>query len=732
MKALGAGSVRRRWGVLIVWVVALLALAGGVLASGIDFKTATNMPDSESSKAYALMASAGSPSGSSGRIVWHVTGTQIADPAVKARAASMLDRIRQLPGVTAVVSPYDKAGASQVNARVGTAFATVSVDGHQKLDQIRTTAAGLGSSQIEVAVGGGSFDELPSPSHGMEAVGLAAAFVLLMLMFGSAWASLLPLITGIIGVCTSLLAVLLATHVLDIPSEAITMGSLIGLGVGIDYALFILNRHRKALLRGRSPAEAAGEALTTSGRAVLFAGSTVVVALLGMAVINLSVLTSMAQAAAVTVVFTVLAAVTLLPALLGFLGLRVLSRRQRAALAAGQIPAGPARTLAARWSGRLERHPVLLGFGALLVVVAMASPVATIRVGDADNSAAPEGSVARTYFDLTSRAFGEGFDAALLMVARTPDASARRAFTELLEAVSTTRDVTTVIPLRSAGSVSQAVVMPASSAQTVATTDLVNHLRDNLVPAAEKGTQLQVYIGGQTATNIDLSAELLGRLPMYLGLIAVLGFLLLAIAFRSVLVPLLGAASNLATICAGLGAVTAIFQHGWGIALFSVGSGAPIMYFVPVMVVGVVFGLSMDYQVFLVSRIHEEWTRTEDNTEAVRVGTAETGRVIATAAMIMLSVFASFSFGGERIVSAIGIGLAAAVLVDAFVVRLTLVPALMKGLGRANWAYPAWADRITPRVALESSEERAPEPVRDDIHTERLGGPAPAGVRRGS
>jgi RND superfamily putative drug exporter len=357
-----------------------------------------------------------------------------------------------------------------------------------------------------------------------------------------------------------------------------------------------------------------------------------------------------------------------------------------------------------------------MGLLALLVIVTLAAPVASMRVGDADASSDPAGSPARAYYELMADGFGPGFDASLLLVARTPDAASARAFTTLVSRLATVDGVASVAaaPVTAGQRIAVATVVPATSAQTAETTDLVGILRDDVIPAAESGTGLRVYVGGTTATSIDISAALMDKLPLYLGLVAVLGFLLLAVAFRSLLVPLVGALTNVATIFVGLGAVTAIFQFGWGAELLGVGSGAPVMYLVPVIIVGVMFGLSMDYQVFLVSRMHEEWTHTRDNLRAVRTGVAETGQVIAAAALIMLCVFASFGFSGERIVSAIGIGLGIAALVDAFVVRLTLVPALMRLIGRANWWYPRWAGRITPRLSVEgAAQPPAAAPVTD-------------------
>ncbi|BAL88264.1 putative integral membrane protein [Actinoplanes missouriensis 431] len=709
MSTLAHWCFRRRFAVAGGWIVALVALAAIALGGGTAFTDSADLPDSESATAYALLAESqtGSGSGSGGQagtdtvrgtVVWHTGGEAVDSAGVKADVAAMLARIKAVPGVEAVVSPYDKAGAAQINTGTGTAYATIVLAADADTAPVKSAALASDTAGFDVEVGGQAFSEQPGASHGTEAVGIIAALVILVLMFRSGWAAALPILTGVVGVAASLLLVMIASHVVDLAATSLTMGALIGLGVGIDYALFIVNRHRRGLLAGRPVRESIADALDTSGRAVVFAGATVIVALLGMFVVNLGILTGMARAAAVTVLFTILAAVTLLPALLAMLGTRVLSRRQRAALATGAAPVAVHRPgLAARWAALVDRAPWRATGAAVLVIAILAAPVTMMRVGDADASSDPAGTPARAYYDLMAPAFGDGFDASLLLVAKVPDPAASTAFTGLAATLATVPGVAAVAP---AGR-SALTVVPTTSAQTEQTADLVHRLRDEVIPAAEAGTGLRVYVGGAPATSIDMADALMGKLPLYLGLIAVLGFLLLAVAFRSILVPLVGALSNLATILVGLGALTAIFQFGWGSELLGVGSGAPIMYLIPVLIVGVVFGLSMDYQVFLVSRMHEEWTHTRDNRRAIRVGLTETSQVIVAAATIMLCVFASFGFSGERIVSGIGIGLGIAVLVDAFVVRLTLIPALMRLIGRANWAYPRWADRVTPHVSVE-------------------------------
>lgn len=696
VNSLAHACFRWRRAVIGAWLLVLVALSVLTVSVGPAFTDDVELPGSESATAHSLLPSTDATT-MQGRIVWHTDGVAIDDSTVRERVAAVLTEIKGLPGVESVVSPYEKAGATQLDQDSSTAYATVVLAEDAATEPVVTAVEKLASDQLEVATGGDVFSETPSPGSVTEILGVLVALLILFLMFRSGWAAALPIITGVVGVSASMLLIVSGTHVVDLTATSLSMGSLIGLGVGIDYALFIVNRHRKALLAGATVPEAIRQAVTTSGRAVVFAGATVIIALLGMFVVGLGILTAMAQAAAVTVAFTVLAAITLLPALLGVLGDRVLSRRQRRGTA---LPAARHTTgRAARWAAVVQRAPIPLALAATVVIAALAFPVTQMRVGDSDASSAPAGSAPREYHDLMSAGFGPGFDATLLLVARTPDDGKSEAFARFAASLTSMPDVAAVqIPPAQPGApVALATVTPATSAQDEKTTELVAALRDKI----HSDSGLEVYVGGAAASSIDLADTLMNRLPLYLGLIVVLGYLLLAVAFRSLLVPLVGALSNLAMILVGLGAITVIFQLGWGSELLGVGGEAPVMYLVPILIVGVMFGLSMDYQVFLVSRMHEEWTHTGDNRRAVRVGVTETGQVIVTAATIMFSVFVSFGLSGERIMAMNGIGLAIAVLVDAFLVRLTLVPALMTVIGRANWHYPRGLDRITPRVSVE-------------------------------
>ena len=673
----------------------LVALGGVAGAAGASFSDSTSLPASDSATAYSLLGRAGSDAAkvSTGTIVWDTRSGSALSPAVDSRIAPMLARVAKVEGVKGVISPFTTAGARQVSADARTAYATVvfTSDSHEAAAAKLAQAAA--SSHLDVQVGGAAFTRI-SPGGASEVIGILAALVILILVFRSIWAAALPIITGVAGVGLSSLAVILLSHVITLPSVAPELGALIGLGVGIDYALFIVNRHRKALRQGADVTGAITTALNTSGRAVLFAGGTVVVALLGLVILNVGFLTGLGVAAAVTVFLTVMAAVTLLPALLATMGRRVLRKSERAATgsladAAPAPDAAPARPgVWTRWARLVERRPVVAGVLAVAVLAGLAAPALAIRLGAADDSSTPAGTSTRSFYDTMADAFGPGFDAQLLLVAQTPDSQARTAWTTLTRQLPEVKGVAAVGPPAAvAGSNLFTIqIVPATASQDQATSDLVRTLRSGIVPRAEAGTGLRVYVGGTTATSIDFASALTGKLPLFLAIIAVLGFLLLTLAFRSLLVPVMGAVGNLLTIAVALGSTVALFQWGWGKPLFGIGGPAPLEYIVAVLIVGVVFGLSMDYHVFLVSRMHERWTQTGDNRRAVTGGAADTGGVIVTAAAIMACVFASFGLAGVRTISEFGVGLAVAVLADAFLLRMTLIPAVMHLSGRRNWA----------------------------------------------
>jgi RND superfamily putative drug exporter len=720
MAGLARWCVRRKNLVVLTWVIVLVGLGGVVGVAGSAFSDSVSLPASDSATAYNLLARGGSDAAkvTTGTIVWDTGRGSALAPAARARIAPMLASVARVPGVQGVISPFTAAGANQVSADARTAYATVVFSSGRHEADAAKIAQAAATSRLDVQVGGAAFTTI-SPGGASEVIGILAALLILMLVFRSVWAAVLPVITGVAGVGVSSLAVILLSHVITLPSVAPELGALIGLGVGIDYALFIVNRHRKALRQGASLPGAISTAMNTSGRAVLFAGGTVIVALLGLVILNVGFLTGLGIAAAVTVFLTVMAAVTLLPALLAMMGRRVLRKSERAATGSlaligdGPAPAGagPDRPgLWARWARLVERRPVTAGVLAVTVLAGLAAPALALRLGAADASSAPAGTSARGFYDTMAEAFGRGFDAQLLLVAQTPDRQARTAWTALTHELPQVKGVASVGPpaVVSGGNLATIQVVPTTAAQDQATSDLVRTLRSGVVPRAEAGTGLRVYVGGTTATSIDFASALTSKLPLFLVIIAALGFVLLTVAFRSLLVPAIGAVGNLLTIAVALGSTVALFQWGWGQPLFGIGGPGPLEYTVAILIVGVVCGLSMDYHVFLVSRMHERWTQTGDNRRAVTGGAADTGAVIVTAAAIMACVFASFGLAGVRTISEFGVGLAVAVLADAFLLRMTVIPALMHLIGRRNWAIPSGLDRVLPHVSVESPGTASP------------------------
>ena len=616
-----------------------------------------------------------------------------------------------------MVSPYGPRGAAQVSRDGRTAYAVVDftkqANALAKADVTRVinAAEAARAPGLDVQLGGQAIESTEqAPLSVSTAVGLLAAAVVLFIAFGSLLATLLPLVTAIAGVGGGLLAITPLTHAMSVVDFAPILGALIGLGVGIDYALFIVTRHRRGLQAGLTPEEAAVQALDTSGRAVLFAGSTVCIALLGILVLGLGFLNGLAVASALTVVFTVLAAVTLLPALLGVFKMRVLSRRQRRRLAAAPAAHGSAGPWA-RWAGTVERRPAVLAVAAAVVMAVLAIPVLGLRLGSSDQGNDPSATTTRQAYDLLAEGFGPGFNGPLLLVAQTGSAADEAALRTLEAGLPRVPDVTGVTMLAATGGTEVIQVTPATSPEAKATSDLITTLRNDVIPAAERGTTLRVYVGGISATFADFAAVVVAKLPWFILTIVGLSFLLLVVAFRSLLIPATAAVMNLLAAAASFGVLTAFFQWGWGTDVFGLGQAGPVEAFLPVVTLAILFGLSMDYQVFLVSRMNEEWVHGRRNSVAVRTGQVETARVITAAATIMICVFLTFSFMGSRDIAEFGIGLAAAVALDAFILRTVLVPAMMHLFGNANWWLPRWLDRRLPHLAIEPPEPAPAAPV---------------------
>ncbi|MHB9859593.1 MMPL family transporter [Streptomyces sp. YIM S03343] len=706
MAAWARWCYRHRLVVLVIWLGALLGLGFSASAAGTEYANVFSLPNTDSKSAYDLMEKAfPASSGDTDTVVWKTDGGSVRDASVKSRIQPALDEIAKMKGVGDVTGPYtSERGATQVSRDGKIAYAQITFTQRANevpkalVQDVVDTAQHAGGQGLQVELGGQAIQRVQEPPQGLsESVGILAAAVVLFLAFGSFFAMMLPIGIAVFGVGTGLFTVQLLSHTTDIPDIAPLLSSLIGLGVGIDYALFIVTRHRRGILRGMDPEDSAVTALNTSGRAVLFAGGTVCIALAGMLVTNLRFLDGVVIGTSLTVVFSVLAATTLLPALLGFLGPRVLSRRQRRRLAAeGPEPertSGPA----ARWSAAVQRRPRSVALLAVVVMAVLALPVLSLRLGATDQGNDDASTTTRKAYDLLAEGFGPGFNGPLQVVVSSGDT------TTLVKDIQATDGVAQAAALPPRAGVTVVQVVPTTSPQSAQTDDLIDTLRDTVIPDAGA----KAHVGGVTAVSKDFASVTGDRLPLFIGTIIGLGFLLLLVAFRSLVVPLTAALMNLIAAAASFGVLTAVFQWGWGLDLLGLGKEGPINAFLPVIMLSLLFGLSMDYQVFLVSRMHEEWVHTKDNARAVRVGLAETSRVINSAALIMVCVFMAFVLSGDSGAAMAGVGLAAAVALDAFILRTALVPAAMHLLGRSNWWLPAWLDKRLPHLAVEPAEDPA-------------------------
>jgi len=732
MRSLASFCIRHRRLVVILWIVLLVGMTMASKATGTAYSNSFSLPGTESTKAYALIESV-SPksSGDIERIVIATSGgAKVTDAAVESSVTSMLGRIQGLPHVSYVVSPYSARGASQINAAGDVAFATVTFDtlaqniSTAEAQRFVATAKTAEGPNVQVAVGGQVAEQANKVALGGVGLGIIAAGIVLLLVFGSLLAMAMPLLSALLALGTALGLIGILSNVLKMPVFSGELTLLIGLGVGVDYALFIVTRHRQGILEGRDPEASIVHAVDTSGRAVLFAGIIVCIALLGMFALGVSFLYGLAVAAALGVAFTMLAALTLLPAMLGFIGPKILSRRQRSKLKAeGFAPSSiPTKGFWVRWADFVQTRPVIPAVLALLAILLIAMPYFSLRLGSSDQGNDPSGTTTRTAYDLLATGFGPGFNGPLQIVAKVGSPAQEATLATVVAKVaqqpgvaSVSQPVLLVAP--DGTSVALVNVYPTSAPQDAATTQLIDHLRSSTIPAAVGASGLTVYVGGTTAIFADFSRVLSDKLPLFIGIVVLLSFLVLAMVFRSLLIPFISAIMNLLSIAAAFGILVAVFQWGWLGSVFGVNRPGPIEAFLPVMLFAILFGLSMDYQVFLVSRMHEEWLRSGDNKVAIRNGLAATGRTITAAAFIMILVFGSFILGGERVIKEFGLGLAAGVLVDAFIIRMAIVPSVMRLFGDANWWFPKGLDRLVPHVGFDHEDDdwepkaQLPEPV---------------------
>jgi putative drug exporter of the RND superfamily len=805
---LGHACVRHRWIVIAVWAVILVGTVAAVRAIGAETSNNVTLPGTGSTEATDLLDEY-LPKDANGTnpVVFEATSGKVTDASRKQAIEAANRALLDAPDVEETISPFSSQGKSLISKDETIAYISVTlVDDPGELDDetaqaVLDAALPAEDAGLDVSAGGYLGQQLSVPStHDSEVIGIVAAMIILLVTFGTVAAMSLPITTAIIGVIIGLSGIGLLGHAFEIPDVAPTLGTMIGLGVGIDYALFIVTRHRNRLSLGMEVDESIARACATSGSAVAFAGGTVVIALCSLALAEIPIVSALGFSAAFVVVVAVACALTLLPALLGLYGERIES------LKIGLLHRAPHDDHAhgferlARFVGRHQWSSMIV---AILVLVALAWPVTDIRLGQQDNGQFPESTTIRQSYDALTDGFGVGYNGPFLVAVEfdpkatndqkklnqltdqkqqqqqkqeqevqaqateianqliaegVPPDEAQQEATEEAEAdvpppsqkqqdqykqqkqflesdasdpdlvhlenqISKTPGVKSVSQAKvdKTGTAAVFSVIPRTAPAAEATSNLVETLRDDTIPEATAGTGLTAYVGGTTASYIDLADRIGEKLPSVILIVVALSFLLLMLAFRSILVPATAAVMNLLSVAAAYGVLTAVFEKGWGAELIGLDHAIPIVSFVPLLMFAILFGLSMDYQVFLVSRIHERFEALkEDNHEAVVEGLATSARVITSAALIMVCVFSSFILNGNPTVKQFGVGMAVAIAVDATVVRCLLVPSVMMILGKANWWLPRWVDRILPRVGLESEDSLPdlPEPLRSRLYAD--------------
>ena len=714
---LGRLAFRRRGVIALLWV-ALLAIAGaGAASAPTAAATSFSIPGTEAQKAFDLLEErfpGAKADGATARVVFKAPdGEKIAEPGHKADIQQAVSDLKS--GSDQVAQAADPFAAKTVSKDGSTAYVSVTYDvsSMELTDKTREALEKTGEEArdkgMTVEIGGDALMTIPETGVG-EVIGVAVAAVVLVITFGSLVAAGLPLLTALIGVGIGVSTITALASVMDLGSTTSILAMMIGLAVGIDYALFVVSRYRAELAEGREREDAAGRAVGTAGSAVVFAGLTVIIALVGLAVVNIPMLTKMGVAAAGTVAIAVLVALTLIPALLGFAGKRVVARKARKAQAEGDAAnAAPAKDSAGtRWARFVQRRPIAVLFAGVVGLGIIAVPAASLELGLPDDGSQPTSTTQRKAYDLLSDGFGPGFNGPLMA---TVDANGtddpKSAIEHTVREITALDGIATAAPpqFNKAGDTAMVSIVPDSKPSSIETEDLVHSIRDTGAEMAPE-TGAEVLVTGSTAMNIDVSEKLNDALLPYLALVVGLAFLLLMVVFRSVLVPLKAALGFLLSVVAALGAVVAVFQWGWLGGLFGVEQTGPVMSMMPIFMVGVVFGLAMDYEVFLVTRMREAYVHGESPHEAITTGFRHGARVVTAAAVIMMAVFAGFIGSSEAMVKMIGFGLAIAVFFDAFVVRMAIVPAVLALLGKRAWWLPRWLDRALPNVDIEGDKLR--------------------------
>ena len=767
MPGLSQWAVRKPVAALISYFVALIAIVVIGVSFGGSLNDSFDLPDTESTTATELLGTIGnadldaSASGANASIVWSPATGSAVDPASSAEILPLLEQIAAVPSVACVTNPFDPTnslgnacpaadtGMSDLMANAtpeeleqlqpaleaaAIAASPVSPDGTVAVSTV-TFAGGMedistsdaiavldlvkasNTDAIAVGASGDIFEFAGQEPPSSELFGILVAIVILLIAFGSIIAAGMPIVIAVIGLAAGQMLVLVVALFLDVATFAPTLAAMIGLGVGIDYALFVLNRYRQAVLIGHEPKRAALEAVNTAGRAVLFAGATVIFALCGLFILGIGFFNGLALASIVTVFMVMMSALWLLPATLSLLGTKALGLRLPWGTKPGEGHAEGKQW--ARYGHFLQKKPWFFAIVSVGLVGILAIPVFSLRLGFADASGNAPGSTSRIAYDLTAEGFGPGTNGPFIVAVELSEPNNLEQYAAAISAVESTPGVaatnpsTAILPLVQAsggglspdGTVGAIFVTPATSPQAAETTDLLNELRDVTAPALFDSTGVSIYVGGALAVTSDFTTVLVNALPIFLLIVVSLGFLALMILFRSLVVPLTAALTSLLSFAAATGITVAVFQWGWFNSLLGVSGTGPIFPFLPIMVFAILFGLSMDYQVFLVTRMREEWDHTRDNAAAVRRGLAGSGKVVVIAAAIMSSVFLAFIPTPENTIKLFGIALGSAVIIDAFLIRLIAVPSIMSIIGKGNWWLPGWLDRILPTVHIEPGED---------------------------
>lgn len=736
MGGISRWAVHKPWQAIVVWIVVIVGIGVGAGLYAGKYNDSFSLPDTESTQATTLLEQnfpgATTPSAT---IVFTPVKGEIFTPQVAAAITNLATQIEQVPGVKSVQTPLPDPNSAAYQADPITAFAEAGIAGAQAglvspdgtvgraiitledtatpvptedVERVIILVQNANSSQLVVGVGGQVIEAASTEPPDSEIIGLIAAVVILLIMFGSLVAAGLPIVTALIGMGAGLGLVSIAAKFYSIASFGPTLAAMIGLGVGIDYALFVINRYRQAVIAGKTPREAGLIAVGTAGRAVVFAGTTVMIALLGLFVLGISFMNGLAIGAAVTVFMVMLTAVTLLPAVISALGHKTFAVKMPWAK---QHNPKEGRNFS-RYADTMQRRPWLFALVSFAAMAALTTPTASMQLGFPDAGGYPQNSPSRIAYDLTTRGFGAGTNGPFLVAVELPEANDLSGAQALSEALSKTEGVAFATPVvadsptvSADGKVALISVTPSTGPQDQATTALLKKIRDTTIPQVANQTGIKAYVGGTTAVTVDFTAVLAQAIPAFLLIVVALGFVALMALFRSLLIPLTAALTSLLSLGAALGATVAVFQWGHFASLFGISGTGPILPFLPVMLFAILFGLSMDYQVFLVSRMQEEWQHTGDNKTAVRLGLIGSGRVVVAAALIMFSVFISFVFGDNDTIKMFGLALAIAVALDAFVIRLMFVPALMTMLGRSNWYLPGWLGKILPRFSVEGESD---------------------------